>query len=48
MKTYIKFLTSIFFSSFFYVLGVMFSLVFILNLLTEFEFLGIRILKFFI
>ena len=47
MKTYIKFLISIFFSSFFYVLGVMFSLVFILNLLTEFEFFRNKDIKIF-
>ena len=38
MKIYIKFLTSIFLKSFFYVSLVMFSLVFILNMLTELEF----------
>ena len=38
MKTYIKFLCNIFLKSFFYVLLVMLSLVFILNLLTELEF----------
>ena len=38
MKTYIKFLCSIFLKSFFYVLLVMFSLVFILNILSELEF----------
>ena len=38
MKTYIKFLISIFFKSFIYVLLVLLSLVFILNLLTELEF----------
>ena len=38
MKTYLKFLISTFYTSFFYVLGIMFSLVFILNILTEFEF----------
>ena len=38
MKVYIKFLSTVFFNSFIYVLGVMFSLVFILNLLTELEF----------
>ena len=38
MKIYIKFLTSIFFKSFFYVSLIMFSLVFILNMLTELEF----------
>ena len=38
MKIYIKFLTSIFFKSFLYVSLVMFSLVFILNMLTELEF----------
>ena len=38
MKTYIRFLISIFFKSFIYVLLVLLSLVFILNLLTELEF----------
>ena len=38
MKTYIKFLCNIFLKSFFYVLLVMLSLVFILNLLSELEF----------
>ncbi len=38
MKTYIKFLCNIFLKSFFYVLLVMFSLVFILNILSELEF----------
>ena len=38
MKIYIRFLTSIFFKSFFYVSLIMFSLVFILNMLTELEF----------
>jgi lipopolysaccharide export system permease protein len=38
MKTYIKFLSLIFFKSFFYVLAIMFSLVFILNILSELEF----------
>ena len=38
MKTYIKFLCNIFFKSFFYVLLVMLSLVFILNVLSELEF----------
>ena len=38
MKTYIKFLCNIFLISFFYVLLVMFSLVFILNILSELEF----------
>ena len=38
MKTYIKYLTFIFFKSFFYVTLVMFSLVFILNMLSELEF----------
>lgn len=38
MKTYIRFLTSIFLKSFFYVLFVLFSLVFLLNILTELEF----------
>ncbi len=38
MRTYIKFLTKIFLKSFFYVLFVLFSLVFLLNILTELEF----------
>lgn len=38
MKTYIKFLCNIFIKSFFYVFLVMFSLVFILNVLSELEF----------
>ncbi len=38
MKTYIKFLTSIFLKSFLYVIFVILSLVFIINLLTEIEF----------
>ncbi len=38
MKTYIKFLITIFLKSFFYVLFILLSLVFILNLLTELEF----------
>ena len=38
MKVYIKFLTSIFFKSLLYVVSIMFSLIFILNLLTELEF----------
>ena len=38
MKTYIKFLVKIFINSFFYVSLVIFSLVFIVNLLTELEF----------
>ena len=38
MKTYIKFLCYIFLRSFFYVFLVMFSLVFILNVLSELEF----------
>ena len=38
MKTYIKFLISIFYKSLFYVISIMFSLVFILNLLSELEF----------
>ena len=38
MKIYIKFLASIFFKSFFYVSLIMFSLVFILNMLSELEF----------
>ena len=39
MKVYIKFLTYNFLKSFFYVIGIMFSLVLILNVLTELEFL---------
>ncbi len=38
MKIYLKFFTSIFFKSLFYVLGVMISLVFILNFLGELDF----------
>ena len=38
MKTYIKFLVKIFINSVFYVSLVIFSLVFIVNLLTELEF----------
>ena len=38
MKTYIKFLLSIFFKSFFYVTLIMMSLIFILNMLAELEF----------
>ena len=38
MKVYIKFLTFIFVKSLFYVISIMFSLIFILNLLTELEF----------
>ena len=38
MKVYIKFLTYTFYKSFFYVIGIMLSLVFILNLLNELEF----------
>ena len=38
MKTYIKFLSNIFFRSFLFVLSITFSLVFIINLLTEIEF----------
>ena len=38
MKTYIKFLITIFLKSFFYVLFILLCLVFILNLLTELEF----------
>ena len=38
MKVYIKFLISIFSKSLFYVISIMFSLIFILNLLTELEF----------
>ena len=38
MKVYIKFFTSIFLKSLLYVTSIMFSLIFILNLLTELEF----------
>ncbi len=38
MKVYIKFLSFIFIKSLFYVIAIMFSLIFILNLLTELEF----------
>ena len=38
MKVYIKFFTYLFLKSFFYVLGITLSLVFILNLLTELDF----------
>ena len=38
MKVYIKFLIANYYKSFFYVTGIIFSLVFILNLLTELEF----------
>ncbi|MDC3101090.1 LptF/LptG family permease [Candidatus Pelagibacter sp.] len=38
MKVYIKFISSIFFKSLFFVFSVIFSLIFILNLLTELEF----------
>ena len=38
MKIYIKFLTNIYFRSLFYVVGVMISLVFILNYLGELDF----------
>ena len=38
MKTYIKFLTKTYLNSFFYVLIIMFSLIFILNLLSELDF----------
>ncbi len=38
MKTYIKFLSKTYLSSFFYVLIIMFSLIFILNLLSELDF----------
>ena len=38
MKTYIKFLINTFLKSFFYTLLIIFSLVFIINLLTELEF----------
>tara|TARA_Y100000389_G_C17468514_1_gene528006 strand:+ start:1194 stop:2267 length:1074 start_codon:yes stop_codon:yes gene_type:complete len=38
MKTYIKFLTNSFLKSFFYIILIIFSLVFLINLLTELEF----------
>ena len=38
MKTYIKFLSKIYLNSFFYVSLIMFSLIFILNLLSELDF----------
>jgi len=38
MKTYIKFLTTIFLKSFFYIILIIFSLVFIINFLAELEF----------
>ena len=38
MKTYIKFITNIYLRSFLFVLLITFSLVFIINLLTELEF----------
>ena len=38
MKVYIKFITSVFFKSLFFVFSIMISLVFILNLLSELEF----------
>ena len=38
MKTYIKFIISNYLNSLFYVFLIMFSLIFILNLLTELEF----------
>jgi len=38
MKTYLKFLSSIFIKSFFYVVVIMLSLIFILNTLSELEF----------
>ena len=38
MKIYIRFLTYTFFKSFFFVVGVMLSLIFILNLISELEF----------
>ena len=41
MKTYIKFLLNSFLKSFFYVLIIISSLVLIINLLTEIEFLKI-------
>ena len=38
MRTYIKFLSKIYVNSFFYVSLIMFSLIFILNLLNELDF----------
>ena len=45
MKTYIKFISLIFFKSLFFVFFVMTSLVFILNLLSELEFLKMKMLE---
>ena len=41
MKTYIKFLINIYLKSFIYVFFIMFSLILILNILSEVEFLKI-------
>ena len=41
MKTYIRFILNTFIKSFFYVLFITFSLVFVINLLSELEFLKI-------
>ena len=38
MKTYIKFLVLLFFKSFLYIVSIMFSLVFIINLISELDF----------
>ena len=38
MKVYVKFLTFTFYNSFLYVVAIMLSLVFILNLLSEIDF----------
>jgi len=44
MKVYIKFISLIFLKSLLYVIAIMFSLIFILNLLTELEFFkGIQV-----
>ena len=47
MKTYIKYLTNNYLNSFFYVVLVIMSLVGIVNLLSELEFLEISKLDFF-
>ena len=45
MRVYIKFITTIFFRSLFFVFFIMTSLVFILNLLSELEFLKMKMLR---
>ena len=42
MKVYIKFISSVYFKSLFFVFFIITSLVFILNLLTEIEFLKMK------